>query len=463
VSPLPRKPDPAHIAILSEREAVRFARARPRSAELLARAKRSMARGVPMGWMTAIYQHAPMFVAEGDGAWFSDVDGHRYLDMNVADLSMNGGFGPPAVVAAVTERMRRGSQFLLPTEDAIAVAEALARRYPLPCWQFTLSASGANAEIIRLARHATGREKILMFDGKYHGHIEDTLVIVQDGRVQPEMPGLPIEPARRAKMVDYNDLAAVERALAARDVALVMVEPALTNVGVVLPDEGFHAGLRALTKAAGTLLAYDEAHTFVAGPAGLVGEWGLACDAVGLGKALGGGVPIGAYGVSAELARHLEAAPALPGAPAESVGGVATGGTLFGNALSMAAARATLEQVLTPAAYARANALGAQLADGIEAAYRAAGLDWRAQRLFCRTGFNYGPDLPRTAAAARARARPDVHNLLRLYMANRGVWESVVTAGPTMSFTASADDVEFYLRNFRAFVGELVAGSSPSQ
>ncbi|HXE88340.1 MAG TPA: aminotransferase class III-fold pyridoxal phosphate-dependent enzyme, partial [Hyphomicrobiaceae bacterium] len=354
---------------MSEREATRFAEARPRSAALLARAKRSMARGVPMGWMTAIYQHTPIFVAEGDGAWFSDVDGTRYLDMNVADLSMNGGFGPPAVVAAVAERMRRGSQFLLPTEDAIAVAEELARRYPLPCWQFTLSASGANAEIIRLARHATGREKILMFDGKYHGHIEDTLVVVQDGRVQPEMLGLPGEAARRAKMVDYNDLGAVERALAPGDVALAMVEPALTNVGVVLPDAGFHAGLRALTRAAGTLLAYDEAHTFVAGPGGLVGEWRLACDAVGLGKALGGGVPIGAYGVSAALARHLEAAPALPGAPAESVGGVASGGTLFGNALSMAAARATLEQVLTPAAYARANALGGQLADGIEAAY----------------------------------------------------------------------------------------------
>jgi len=455
-----RYPDPAHIARLSEREAAHFAEARPRSAELLARARRSMARGVPMGWMTAIYQHPPMFAAAGDGAWFSDVDGHRYLDMNVADLSMNGGFGPPAVVAAVAERLRRGSQFLLPTEDAIAVAEELARRYPLPCWQFTLSASGANAEIIRLARHATGREKILMFDGKYHGHIEGTLVVVQDGRVQPEMPGLPPEPARRAKMADYNDLAAVERALAPRDVALVMVEPALTNVGVVRPDAGFHAGLRALAKAAGTLLAYDEAHTFVAGPAGLVGEWRLDCDAVGLGKCLGGGVPIGAYGVSAELARHLEAAPALPGAPAESVGGVATGGTLFGNALSMAAARATLEQVLTPAAYARANALGAHLADGIEAAYRAAGLDWRAQRLSCRTGFNYGPALPRTAAEARAQARPDIHQLLRLYMANRGVWESVITAGPTVSFAASADDVEFYLRNFRAFVAEL-CGTRP--
>ncbi len=450
-----RRPDPSQIVRLTEREAARFATDRPRSAELLARARHSMPRGVPMGWMTAIYQHPPIFVAAGNGAWFTDVDGHRYLDMNVADLSANAGFGPPAVVAAVAARVLEGSQFLLPTEDSIAVAEALVRRYHLPFWQFTLSASGANAEIIRLARYATGRDKILMFDGKYHGHIEDTLVIVSDGRVQPEMPGLPAEPARRARMVAYNDLDAVEAALAPRDVALVMVEPALTNVGVVLPDATFHAGLRELTTAAGTLLAYDEAHTFVAGPAGLVGEWSLSCDAVSLGKTLGGGVPIGAYGLSADLAARLEETPATPGAPAETVGGVATGGTLFGNALSMAAARATLEQVLTDEAYAGANALGAHLADGIDAAFADAGLDWCAQRLFCRVGFNYGPAVPRTAAAARDMARPDVHTLLRLYMANRGVWESVITAGPTVSFAASADDVAFYLKNFRAFAAEL--------
>jgi glutamate-1-semialdehyde aminotransferase len=449
------QPDPAHIARLTEREAARFAIDRPRSAELLARARQSMPRGVPMGWMTAIYQHPPIFVAGGNGAWFTDVDGHRYLDMNVADLSANAGFGPPEVVAAVAARMQHGSQFLLPTEHSIAVAEALARRYRLPFWQFTLSASGANAEIIRLARYATGRDKILMFDGKYHGHIEDTLVVASDGRVQPEMPGLPLEPARRAKMVEYNDLAAVEAALAPLDVALVMVEPALTNVGVVLPHSTFHEGLRELTQASGTLLAYDEAHTFVSGPAGLVGNWRLSCDAVGLGKTLGGGVPIGAYGLSAELATRLEETPAMPGAPAETVGGVATGGTLFGNALSMAAAWAMLEQVLTDEAYAPANSLGARLADGIDAAFADAGLDWRAQRLFCRAGFNYGPTMPRTAAEARSMARPDVHALLRLYMANRGVWESVITAGPTVSFAASPDDVEFYGKTFREFVREL--------
>jgi glutamate-1-semialdehyde aminotransferase len=451
-------PVPAErIAALAERELARFTAARPRSAELLARARRSMPRGVPMGWMAALYQHPPIFVDGGDGAWFSDVDGHRYLDMNVADLSMNGGFGPLAVVTAVAERMRRGSQFLLPTEDAIAVAEALERRYPLPCWQFTLSASGANAEIIRLARHATGRDRILMFDGKYHGHIEDTLVMLADGAVRPEMPGLPAAPATRARIVPYNDLAAVEAVLAPRDVALVMVEPALTNVGVVLPQPGFHAGLRRLTAATGTLLSYDEAHTMIAAPGGLKSAWSLECDAISFGKSLGGGIAIGAYGLSEALARQLEESPSLPGAPPESVGGVATGGTLYANALAMAAARATLTHVLTDEAHARAAALGARLADGIDAAFAAAGLPWRAQRLFNRSGFTFAGELPANAAEARARARPDIHRLLRLYMANRDVWESIISAGPTVSLAATSEDIELYLERLRGFIDEIAA------
>jgi glutamate-1-semialdehyde 2,1-aminomutase len=409
--------------------------------------------------MALLYQHPPIFVSEGRGAWFTDVDGHRYLDMNQADMSANSGYAPPAVVAAATRQLGNGTQFLLPGEDALHVSEELTRRYRLPFWQFTLSASGANAEIIRLARSATGRDRILLFDGKYHGHIDDTLVVRGDGGAVPEARGLPPEPATRVKMVDYNDLAAVEAALASRDVALVMVEPALTNVGVVMPDTGFHAGLRALTASTGTLLAYDETHTMIAASGGLTGEWNLACDALGLGKSLGGGVPIGAYGMSEALARHLRDAPAPAGAPAESVAGVAAGGTLYGNALSLAAARATLDQVLTDDGFDRTSRLGARLADGIDSAFQSAGLDWRAQRLYSRSGFAFGPGPPRNAADARASARPDVHCLLRLYMANRGVWESVITAGPTVSFAAESADVEFYLERFRGFVMELTSNS----
>lgn len=448
--------DPRRIELLTAREEEAFRTMRPRSLALWERAKRSLPAGVPMSWMISLHQHPPIFVDAGSGAWFSDVDGHRYLDMNQADMSMAGGYAPPAVVDRVEKRMARGSQFLLPTEDAIAVAEELARRWGLPYWQFTLSASGANTEVIRLARHATGRERILMFDGKYHGHIDDSLVMVVDGEVRPELAGLPRAAAGRAVIVPYNDLPAAESALAARDIACVIVEPALTNTGVVLPKPGFLEGLREATRATGTILALDETHTMVCAPGGLKSAWSLDCDAVAFGKSLGGGVPIGVYGMGEALARHLKEPPALPEAPMESVGGVATGGTLYGNALSLAAARATLEHVLTPESYGRTAALGAKLADGLEAAFQAAGLDWRAHRLYCRTGFTFAPWLPATAAEARRLARPDLYRLLRLWMANRGVWESIASAGPTVSVPMTEADVDLYVARWREFLAELI-------
>jgi glutamate-1-semialdehyde 2,1-aminomutase len=449
-------PSIARIAEMTAREAARFLAEGPRSAALLARARRHMPQGVPMSWMAMLHGHPPIFVERGEGVFFADVDGRRFLDMNQADLSINCGYAPPPVVAAVADRVARGSQFMLPTEDAIWCAEELARRWQLPFWQFTLSASGANAEIIRLARHATGRERLLFFDGKYHGHIEDSLVILRDGRPAPEMAGLSGAAAAQARIVPFNDLAAAERALAPGDVALALVEPALTNVGVILPEPGLHAGLRALTRKHGTLLALDETHTQIAAPGGLAGAWNLECDAVGLGKTIGGGIAIGAYGMSEALARHLIEPPATPGAPAESVGGVATGGTLYGNALAMAACRATLEKVLTPAGFARTASLGARLADGIEAIFSAAGLDWRVHRLTSRSGFTFADRLPRNAVEARALARPDLYRLLRLHMANRGVWESVATAGPTVSFPMTATEVDFYLDRLGGFVAELL-------
>lgn len=449
--------DPARIATLRAREDAAFRAARPRSAALLERARAHMPGGVPMGWMSALYAHPPIFAAEGDGAWFTDIDGHRYLDMNQADMSMACGYAPPAVVEAVAKRMAEGSQFLLPTEDAVFVAEELARRWDLPYWQFTLSASGANAELLRLARHATGRDRILMFDGKYHGHIDDSLVMLVDGEVRPELAGLPAQAASRAHIVPYNDLAAAEAALATREFACVMVEPALTNVGVVLPAPGFLAGLRDAARRAGTVLAFDETHTLVCGPGGLKRAWGLDCDAVAFGKSLGGGVAIGAYGVSEPLARHLEEPPALPGAPMESVGGIATGGTLYGNALSLAAARAALDQVLLPHAFERTARLGARLADGLDAIFAETGLPWRAQRLFCRSGFTFGPNLPASGAEARALANPEIYHLIRVWLANREVWESIASAGPTVSFAMEDGDIDHYLARFRELAGELTA------
>ena len=382
---------------LLAREQERFVAERPRSRFLLERGCRSMPGGVPMSWMVSLYEHMPMFIAGGSGAYFTDVDGHRYLDMNQADLSMNCGYGPEPVVRAVSERMKQGSQFLLPTEDAVAVAEELARRYGHSHWQFTLSASTANIEAIRLARVATGRDTVLLFDGQYHGEINESLVELEDGEVRPGTAGLLRGAAECTRIVQFNDLDAVESVLGGGEVACVVTEPALTNIGVILPDDGFLSAVRGIARQHGTLFVLDETHTQVCAYGGLTRAWGIESDMIVLGKCLAGGVSIGAYGMAEEMGRHLRGGW-QPAATGNGPGaGAATGGTLFGNALSLAAARATLEQLLTEETYARGAALGGRLADGIEAAFRKVNLAWSVQRLYCRSGYTFAPQLPRNA------------------------------------------------------------------
>lgn len=445
----------APLVAMKAREAERFVAERPRSRELWRKGRAVMPSGVPMAWMAGLYDHPPLFAAAGEGAYFTDVDGHRYLDMNQADVSTSCGFTPAPVIAAVRERMALGSQFLLPGEDAIEVAGALAARFGLPRWQFTLSASGANAEAIRLARTATGRDMILLFDGKYHGHIEETLVGLVDGVPVPEMLGLTDDASARCRLVAYNDLAAAEAALEDQRVACVLVEPALTNIGVVLPEAGFLTGLRRLTQASGTLLLLDETHTQACAYGGLTGAWSLSADLVVLGKSLGGGVPIGTYGMTENLAQVMEQSLDRDGAAPESVGGIATGGTLFANALSMAAARAALEQVLTRAGFELTAALGERLAGGIQGALDRRGLPWRAQRLFCRSGFSLASKLPHDAETARRATDFELNAALRLYLANRGVWEAVSTAGPSASFAMTEADIDLYLELFEGFLAEI--------
>jgi glutamate-1-semialdehyde 2,1-aminomutase len=241
-----------------------------------------MPNGVPMAWLVGSYHHSPPWIASGKGAHITDVDGHTYADFNIADMSMFCGYAPEPLVRAVSDQMARGNQFLLPTEDAIVVSEELGRRWGLPKWQYTSSATHANTEAIRVARVATGREKVLLFDGKYHGHFDEALVELDDaGRVVPEERGVPADTVDGTVVIQFNDVDALGRALEARDVAIVLTEPAITNnVGLLLPDDGFHEALRRVTRETGTLLAYDETHTQVVGPGGLVAQWGLEPDFV---------------------------------------------------------------------------------------------------------------------------------------------------------------------------------------
>jgi glutamate-1-semialdehyde 2,1-aminomutase len=437
--------EPGRVAELTAAERERFLAERPRSLALRARARAVMPRGVPMSWLDALFHPEPVWAASGSGAYITDVDGHHYLDTNLADTSMFCGYAPAPVVEAVSRVVATGSQFMLPCEDSIVVAAELGRRYGLPQWQFTLSATVANVEAMRLARSATGRDIVVMIDGKYHGHADEMQTVLVDGAVVAEFSGLP-GAGHAIRLVPFNDEAAIAAALADRQVAAVLLEPAMTNEqGVIAPLPGYHDALRRIATEHGSFLIVDETHTQICGPGGLTRRWGLQPDIVTLGKSIAAGIPIGAYGMTAELADRC-ADPDW----------WATGGTLFGNPLSMAAARAALTEVLTDDVYDRAATLGARLADGIDAAAVKAGLPWRAHRLYPRSGYAFSGVQPVNAAEARADLDSNLWLLLRLFMANHGVWEAIEGAGPAMGAAAVDADVDLYLDVLDQLMTELV-------
>ena len=447
--------DPARVIELAQVEDLRFREGRPRSMAAQARAGRTMPRGVPMAWMDELYDHPPLWVSHGSGSRFWDLDGHEYVDMFVADMSASCGHAPLAVVAAVSARMAAGSQFLLPSEDALVVAEHLADRYGMPKWQFTLSATQANTEVVRIARAHTGRDVVVVFEGKYHGHLEATLAVLEEGRVVPEYLGLAAASTGGVRIVPFNDLEAVDRALAPGDVALVITEPALTNVGFIVPEAGFHDGLRELTRRYGALLAVDETHTLVTSYAGLAREWGLEPDLLTLGKSIAGGVPLGAYGMTEAVARTLDPPLGEVAVSGIAVDEVATGGTLFANALSMAAARAALTEVLTRDAFDRTAALGQRLASGVRGLAEGAGLPWSVTHHGSHACYFFAPTPPRDAGQSRRADDPRLRALIRVFLANRGVWESGWWLGPTVSVAHTETDVDQYIARFAELLDEL--------
>ena len=447
--------NPASVRELGQVENARFVAERPRSMALGEQARDSMPRGVPMAWMDDLYDHPPVWVTHGEGAHFTDVDGHTYLDMYVADMSAFCGHAPRTVIDAVARRMELGTQFLLPGEDAIAVAEHLAGRYGLPKWQFTLSATQANTEVIRVARALTGREIVLMFDAKYHGEGDATLVVLEGDRVIPESRGLPPGIPDQARIVQFNDVARLQAALEPQDVALVIAEPAMTDAGFLLPQEGFHAALRRATRDAGTLLALDETHTLVCAYAGLARAWDLEPDFVTLGKSIAGGVPLAAYGMRDEIGALIAPPEEVYATPGAATGEVATGGTLFANALSMAAGRAALIDVLTEQAFEHTASLGEQMAAGLRTAIANAALPWSVAQYGAHACYFFAPEPPADGAASRAADDPGLRALIRVFMANRGVWESGWWLGPTVSVAHTDEDVGRYVEVFEEFLAEL--------
>ena len=445
--------DRRRLAELTAREAEAFAAARPRSRALADRARASLLGGVPMTWMMRWAGPYPVFLAEARGARVVDVDGHEYADFCLGDTGAMAGHAPEPVTRAVAARAASGITAMLPTEDAAWVGEELTRRFGLPLWQFTLSATDANRFAIRIARAVTGRSKILVFNGCYHGTVDETFATLRpDGSVaiRPGNVGPPVDPALTTKVVELNDLDALEAALAPGDVACVLAEPALTNIGIVLPDEGFHAALRRLTRRAGALLIIDETHTFSAGPGGYTAAHGLEPDVLAIGKSIGGGVPVGAFGVTEEVAHR---AFAQASDDYEDVGGV--GGTLAGNALSLAAARATLGEVLTDEAFARMIALGERLAEGMERAIAFAGTPWHVARLGARAEYRFSARPPRNGGESADAGDEQLERYLHLYALNRGV---LLTPFHNMALVCPATteaDVDRHTEVFAAALAEL--------
>lgn len=444
--------DAVRLASLQASELSAFEARTPRSAALLARGAASMVKGVPMSWMWGLYRHPPIFVERGAGAKFWDVDGNAYTDFNVVDLALTVGFGAPAVVRAVDAAMRRGAHFLLPVEAAIDVTEELSTRVDLPFWQFTLSASGANTEVIRIARSLTKRRGLVVFAGHYHGHLDETLVEPEGAGIVAAMQGLPPEITDHVQILPFNDLAAAERALSRRDVALVLTEPALSNCTLVQPQPQYLQNLYRLCRQHGTLLCLDEAHTFQFAFGGLKRAWALSADFVVLGKGLGSGIAFGLYGMSGPVAAFVDANTHTDFGPR----GIAAGGTTYGSTVAVFAAKATLQEILTPANYARVESLGARLAAGLDAIFAELRLPWSALSLGPRSGYCLFPQAPRDGAEALRSIDLPLIAARRLWMANRGVWDAMASAGPQVSFSHGPEDIDRYLHLARGFLQAVI-------
>lgn len=411
--------------------------------------------GVPMTWMRMWAGGFPVYFAEAHGARLTDIDGNTFVDFCLGDTGAMAGHSPAATVAAVSRRYGElgGATTMLPTQDAGWVATELARRFGPARWSFTLTATDANRWAIRIARQLTGRPKIGVFSYCYHGSVDESFIIAgQNGPVsRPGNTGAPVDPRQTTRVVEFNDLAALERELAAGDVATVLMEPALTNIGIVLPEPGYLAAVRELTRRYGCLLINDETHTFSAGPGGCTRAWNLDPDIVTIGKSIAGGIPAGAYGLSEALADRILADA---GADIEDTGGI--GGTLAGNALSVAAMRATLEHVLTDAAFGEMISVASHFTAGVREVITSRGLPWTITQLGARAEYRFCPVPPRTGGESAAAADPLLDEYLHLYTVNRGVLMTPFHNMALMSPATTAADADVHTAIFAAAADELL-------
>ena len=405
------------IGELFEGEKRRYIDAHPRSLQRTGHGIAGFYDGVPMHWMKDWSMPFPLLVESALGSSLRDIDGNEYADFCLGDTGSMFGHSPGPVAAAIARQAGKGLTYMLPTEDAIAVGRLLAERFGLPHWQIATTATDANRFALRVARAVTGRPKILVFNGCYHGSVDETYVRLIDQRAvnRPGLLGQMTDLTQFTRVVEFNDLAALEAALAHGDVACVITEPVLTNSCMVLPEPGYLDGVRHLTRAAGTLLLIDETHTISTGPGGYTRAHGLEPDLFVVGKPIAGGVPASVWGFTEDVARRLDEARA-----ATPPGHSGMGTTLSANALALAAMRATLERVMTPGAYVHMERLAGQLAAGLQASVSKHGLPWHVVRVGARVEFICAPGPLRNGTEAEAAHAPALERAMHLALLNRG-------------------------------------------
>ena len=446
--------DRSKLASLLKEEEQLFHKNHPRSYELYQRARKSLHGGVPMLWMVRWAGSFPVFVKEARGAHFTDVDGNSYIDLCLGDTGAMTGHSPEATVSAISEQIQKGITLMLPYEDVIWVGEELQRRFGLPYWQFALTATDANRFVLRMARLLTDRPKVLVFNYCYHGSVDESLIVLDEEGTpmsRPNNMGPQVDPQLTSKVIEFNDVAALETVLSAGEVAAVLAEPVMTNIGIIHPEPGYHDALRELTRKYGTYLIIDETHTICTGPGGYTAAHGLQPDFLTIGKPLAGGVPAAVYGFTGEVAQAFSERLDVDDA---DVGGI--GGTLAGNALSIAALKATLENVLTDEFYQKAIALQECFTEGVESVIREFELPWIVKRLGNRSEYWFRPSPPRNGGEAFAAIDHELDRYMHLFTLNRGILMTPFHNMALISPETTRADVDHHTKVFREAVLSLV-------
>lgn len=447
--------DRAHLNKLIAHEEQRFLALHPKSGALFEQAKTVMPGGVPMSWMAKWPGAYPVFVESAHGAHFTDVDGNDYVDLCLGDTGSMTGHSPAPTVAAITEQMKHGFTAMLPTEDAVIVGKELTRRFGLPLWQFTVTATDANRHSLRYCRLITGKSKVIVIDKCYHGSVDETFATLDSSGKTIKREGnlgAPVDLNQTTRVVEFNDLAAMEKALAHGDVAAILMEPAMTNIGIVLPDDGYLQAVGELAKKYGAIWIIDETHTISVGPGGMTALHGLKPDILTIGKAIAGGLPTGTFGMTHEVAARIKERTSRE---IIDTGGI--GSTLAGNSLSLAAMRATLTQVLTDAAFAHMVPLGNRWCDGVDAAIKEFDLPWHCSRLGARGEYLFQKSAPHTGREAADAGDFELEQYIHLRMLNDGFLITPFHNMALVSPETSEADIDAHTAAFREMCADLVS------